>query len=121
MKIKFGSFELSSVQINFAYEGANIWVNVDNMFDFIAGGKNMGVSGAYMVAEAQKRDPDLTKEKAVKLPYITSTGEPSKEYEWYYRIDLDLNIFGLQAGKILMVDIDIHQPLKDGLKAELKQ
>jgi hypothetical protein len=119
MKVSFGSFETSSVKINFAYEGENIWVNVGNMSDLIAGGKNMGVSGGYMVADAQRRYPELTDEKAVKLPYITSSGEPSKEYQWYYRIDLDLGIFGLHPTKIIMVEAEVHQPLMDGLKDEL--
>lgn len=89
------------------------------MSDLIAGGKNMGVSGGYLVADAQKRYPELTEEKAVKLPYITPSGEPSKEYQWYYRIDLDLAIFGLHPEKIEMVEEEIHQPLKDGLQHEL--
>jgi hypothetical protein len=119
MKVKFGSFEASLVKINFAYEGKNIWVNVGNMSDFIAGGENMGVAGAYLVAEGQKRYPELTQEKAVKLPIITPSGEPSQEYQWYYRIDLDMGIFGLHPAKIILVETEIHQPLRDGLKDEL--
>lgn len=121
MKVKFGSFEVSSVKINFAYEGKNIWVNVGNMSDLIAGGKNMGVSGGFMVADAQIRYPELTEEKAVKLPVITPSGEPSKDYQWYYRIDLDIGIFGLHPAKIIMVQTEIHEPLMEGLKNELDQ
>lgn len=121
MKVNFGSFETSSVKINFAYEGKNIWVNVGDMADLIAGGKNMGVSGGYLVAAAQRRHPELTKEKAVKLPYITQSGEPSKEYQWYYRIDLDLGLFALHPAKIVIVETEIHQPLRDGLKNALDQ
>jgi hypothetical protein len=120
MKVKFGSFEVSSVKINFAYEGKNIWVNVGNMSDLIAGGKNMGVSGGFMVADAQIRYPELTEEKAVKLPVITPSGEPSKDYQWYYRIDLDIGIFGLHPAKIIMVQTEIHEPLMEGLKDELE-
>ncbi len=119
MKIKFGNFEAFSVTINFAYEGKNIWVNVGNMSALIAGGNNMGVSGAYLVADAQKRYPELTEEKAVRLPVITPSGEPSKEYQWYYRIDLDLAIFGLNPAKVLLVETEVHQPLMEGLKNEL--
>ena len=116
MKVNFGNFEALSVKINFAYEGKNIWVNIGNMADLIAGGNNMGVSGGFMVADAQRRYPEITEEKAVKLPYITPAGKPSKEYQWYYRIDLDLDIFGLQPAKIILVETEIHQPLRDGLK-----
>lgn len=119
MKVNFGNFEVSLVKINFAYEGKNIWINVGNMSDFIAGGKNMGVSGGYLVADAQKRNPALTEEKAVKLPIIDQSGEPSKEYQWYYRIDLDLDVFGLHPTKKSLVEIEIHQPLRDGLKNEI--
>jgi hypothetical protein len=121
VKVSFGSFEVSSVKINFAYEGKNIWVNVGDMSDFIAGGKTMGVSGGYLVADAQRRDPSVSKEKAVKLPVITSSGEASEEYQWYYRIDLDLDVFGLHPAKSTLVETEIHQPLMDGLKAELDQ
>lgn len=121
MKINFGSFEVSSVRINFAYESENIWINVGNMSDFIAGGNNLGVSGGFMVADAQRRLPSLTKEKAVKLPSITPSGEPTKEYQWFYRIDLDLAIFGLHPDKIVLVETEIHQPLIDGLKGELRE
>jgi len=120
VKVKFGNFETFSVKINFAYEGKNIWVNVGNMADLIAGGKNMGVSGEFLVVDAQKRYPELTEKKAVKLPYINQSGEPSKEYQWYYRVDLDLEVFGLQPAKIVLVETEIHQPLKTGLKDELK-
>lgn len=119
MKVNFGSFATSSVKINFAYEGKNIWINVADMSDLIAGGTNMGASGGYLIADAQKRYPALTEEKAVKLPYITPSGEPSKEYQWYYRIDLDLAIFGLHPEKIVLVEEEIHLPLKEGLKDEL--
>ena len=121
MKVNFGSFETSSVKINFAYEGKNIWVNVGNMADLIAGGENMGVSGEFLILDAQKRYPELTEKKAVKLPYITKSGEPSKEHQWYYRIDLDLEVFGLQPAKVIIVEVEIHQPLKDALKDELKK
>ena len=121
MKVKFGSFEVSSVKINFAYEGKNIWVNVGDMSDFIAGGKNKGISGGYLVADAERRNPSVTGEKAVKLPVITASGEASKEYQWYYRIDLDLDVFGLQPTKNILVETEIHQPLKDGLREELDQ
>ncbi len=116
MKVSFGSFETSGVIINFAYEGENLWVNVGNMSDLIAGGKDMGVSGGYLVADAQKRSPELTKEKAVKLPVILASGKPSDDYQWYYRIDLDLSIFGLQYKKKVLVETEIHQPLIEGLK-----
>ena len=121
MKVKFGSFEVFSVKINFAYEGKHIWVNVGNMSDLIAGGTNMGVAGSYLVADAERRYPELTEEKAVKLPVIAPSGEPSKEYQWYYRIDLDLGIFGVHPAKILLVETEIHQPLMDGLQDELDQ
>jgi hypothetical protein len=121
VKINFGSFEVSSVKINFAYEGKNIWINIGNMSDFIAGGKNMGASGGYLVADAQKRQSAVTEEKAVKLPIISPSGEASKEYQWYYRIDLDLDVFGLHPAKSILVETEIHQPLKDGLKEELDQ
>lgn len=121
MKVSFGNFEVSAVKINFAYEGRNIWVNVGNMSDLIAGGKDMGVSAGYLVAEAQKRSPDVTKEKAVKLPIIITSGKPSEKYHWYYRIDLDLSIFGLQQKKRVLVETEIHQPLKEGLKDELNK
>jgi hypothetical protein len=121
VKVKFGNFEVSSVKINFAYEGKNIWVNVGDMSDFIAGGKNMGASGGYLVADAQKRQSAVTEEKAVKLPIISPSGEASKEYQWYYRIDLDLDVFGLHPAKSILVETEIHQPLKDGLKEELDQ
>ena len=121
MKVNFGSFEVSSVTINFAYEHKNIWVNVGDMADLIAGGKNMGISGGYLVADAQRRHPELTEEKALRLPIITQSGVPSKEYQWYYRIDLDLDVFALHPAKIVMVETEIHQPLKDGLKDELEK
>lgn len=119
MKVNFGNFEVLAVKINFAYEGKNIWVNVGNMSDLIAGGKDMGVSAGYLVLDAQKRSPELTKEKAVKLPVILASGEPSEEYQWYYRIDLDLSIFGLQPEKKILVETEIHQPLIEGLKGVL--
>lgn len=119
MKLNFGNFEVNSIQIHFAYEGKNIWINVGNMSDLIAGGHNMGVSGGFMVADAQRRSPQITEEKAVKLPYITKSGAPSEVHQWYYRIDLDLRVFGLQTEKIQLVETEIHQPLMQGLKDEL--
>ncbi|MFW2366896.1 MAG: hypothetical protein ACN4GW_10795 [Desulforhopalus sp.] len=121
MKVNLGSFEISSVKINFAYEGKNIWINVGNMSDFIAGGNNLGVSGGFMVADAQRRLPSLTEEKVVKLPCITPSGEQTKEYQWHYRIDLDLAIFGLHPDKIAQVETEIHQHLIEGLKDELEE
>lgn len=120
MKVNFGSFELGAVTIHFAYEGKNIWISVGSISDYIGGGPNMGASAAFLVSEAEKRDPTLTQEKAVKLPLITSSGKPTTEHYWYYRIDLDLKIFGIQAGKILMIETEIHKPLQDGLKDVLK-
>jgi hypothetical protein len=120
VKVKFGSFELPPVKINFAYEGENIWINVANMSDFIAGGANMGVSAGFLVEDAAKRYPQLTQKQAVKLPIIQASGEPSEEYQWYYRMDLDLKVFGLHPSKILMVETEIHKPLTDGLQGELE-
>lgn len=120
MKVKFGSFEALTVTIHFAYEGKNIWVSVGNMSELIAGGANMGVSGDFLVADAQKRFPELTEEKAVKMPYINTSGKPSVESHWYYRIDLDLAIFALHPKSTILVETEIHQPLKDALKDELE-
>ena len=121
MKVSFGSFETLAIKINFAYEGKNIWVNVGNMSDLIAGGKGLGVSADYLVADAQKRSPELTREKAVKLPVVLSSGKPSEKYQWYYRIDLDLLIFGLHPEKKSLVETEIHRPLLEGLKNSLGQ
>jgi len=119
MKINFGSFEVSGVTVHFAYEEANIWINVTSMSDYIAGGKNMGVSADFLVADAQKRWPGLTREKAVRLPIISASGKPSADYQWYYRIDLDLALFGLHPAKKQLVETEIHQPLLAGLQKEL--
>jgi len=119
VKVMFGSFELPPVKINFAYEGKNIWINVADMSDFIAGGLHMGVAAGFLVGDAEKRYPELTQKQAVKLPVIKSSGEPSEEHYWYYRIDLDLSIFGLHPSKVLMVETEIHEALKKGLGAEI--
>lgn len=121
MKLKFGNFEVGGVKINFAYETKNIWVSVASMSDFIAGGPNMGVSAGFMVADAQRRKPEITQSMAVKLPVITPLGEPSKEHQWYYRIDIDLEVFGLHPDKAVLVTREIHEPLQEGLRDELEQ
>ncbi len=120
MKVHFGSFEALNVTIHFGYEGKNIWVSVGNMSDLIAGGTNMGVSGAFLVADAQKRLPQLTEEKAVKMPYVNQLGEPSAELHWYYRIDLDIDVFGLHPKSCILVETEIHQPLREALRDVLE-
>lgn len=120
MKVNFGSFETFKVTIHFGYEGENIWVSVASMSELIAGGENMGVSGDFLVADAQKRFPELTEEKAVRMPYIMKQGEPSAELYWYYRIDLDLDVFGLHAKSRILVETEIHQPLKEALRGQLQ-
>lgn len=80
----------------------------------------MGAAAGFLVKEAEVRDPQLTKEKAVQLPIVTDSGKPSEKYHWYYRIDVDLKIFGFDSGKILMIDTEIHNPLKEGLKNNLQ-
>lgn len=81
----------------------------------------MGIPAGYLVADAERRDPSVTEEKAVKLPVLTSSGEASTEYRWYYRIDLDLDVFGLHPDKSILVETEIHQPLIDALSDVLDQ
>lgn len=121
MNVKFGNFEVGGIKINFAYEGKNIWISVASMSDLIAGGPNMGVSAGFMVTDAQTRKPEITQGLAVKLPVITPLGEPSKEYQWYYRIDIDLEVFGLHPDKVALVTKELHEPLQEGLRDELDQ
>jgi len=107
-----GAVEISGVTIRFAVNEKIIWINMADMLKIEAGDPEWAVGAADKVAGAKRMYPKEAEIFLDKFPYVLGSGKISERWNWFYRIDTNLAMLGINQENSQMLDQKIHVPIR---------